>query len=577
LKKSTAAIISITTVVICLLGVAYAVYSFLAPNNKMVPAFEEGRLNVVVGGSVVDTGTQPRIEDGEILLPYDLIRKYIDPGIYWDKDQQKVTVTTRDRVIRMKTGSLDAFVNNKPVSLNIPVSLRNGEVFVPIAFLSDFYNISMNLIKLNNVIVIDFNNTEKKLAEPLKENTPVRKGQSIHFPIFEKLGSGKDFAVRVFSESEEWYGVRTFNGVVGYVQKDQVSVKTIPADKPQKAEPVKDAWKPQKGKINLVWDYTWGGRPDLSKRTKIEGLDVVSPTSFQVIAEDGTIKNRADAKYIDWAHGSGYKVWALFSNNFGDADKASRFLRNTDARDNAIRQLLAFSALYKLDGINIDIEELPDSDRDALTQFVKEASILFREQGLVVSVDVNTKGLYDREALAECVDYVALMAYDQHWAGGKVAGSVAEIPWVEDTVERFLKTVPAEKLLLGIPFYTRVWKEEKAEDGSVKLTSQALSMEAARKALNENKASVTLDTNSNQFYAEYVKDGSNYKVWLEDINSVDLRTSLVQKYGLAGAAAWRKDFETEDVWDTLNRNLKTITTFSEWESKTKGMARTYQR
>ena len=578
MKKRFQKFIAFLVVMVCLLGGAYVLYTVFAPNNKIVPAFDEGKLHVVVGGSLADTDVQPKFVDGEILLPLNLIKEYIDPGIYWDKKLEKVTVTTKDRVVRMKTGSLDAFVNNKPVTLNIPASVKNGEVLVPIEFLSEFYNINITYLKQNNVIVIDLKNVEKKLAEPLKDVTLVRRGETIHYPIVEKLNEDtKDKTLRVFSESEEWYGVRTANGVLGYVEKKLVTVKTVAVEKAVATAAGKEVWKPQKGKINLVWDYTWGGRPNLTQRDKIEGLDVVSPTSFQVTAEDGTIKNKADAKYIEWAHNNGYKVWALFSNNFGDIEKASAFLRNTDARDNAIRQLLAFSALYKLDGINIDFEELPDNDRDYLTQFVKEASVLFREQGLVVSVDINTKACYDREALAECADYIALMAYDQHWAGGKTAGSVAEIPWVEDTVERFLKTIPAEKLILGIPFYTRLWTEEKAADGTVKLSSQALSMNSARKAVNENNANVVWDENSNQFYAEYIKDGNKCMLWLEDSNSVDLRTSLVQKLNLAGAAAWRKDYETDDIWNTINKNLKTITVYSAWESETQGIKRVYTR
>lgn len=579
LKKVVPAIIT----ALILLSIGYVVYTVIAPNNRMVPAFDEGVLNVVVGGSVVKSDAQPRIVDGEILMPINIIKNYIDPGIYWDEKLEKVTITTKDRVIRMKTGSLDAIVNNKPVSLNIPARTESGKVFIPIEFLGDFYNINITYIKANNVIVIDFKNQEKTIASPLKDIVPVRKGNTIHYPVLEKVSSGVSAGgdaagtakMRVFGENGEWYVVRTSDGVVGYVEKKLVAISKAPADKPQQADKAEGLWKPAKGKISMVWDYTWGGRPDLSKRKKIESLDVISPTSFQVVSEDGSIKNRVDAKYIEWAHENGYKVWALFSNSFGDIKTARSFLGNTDARDNAIRQLLAFSALYKLDGINIDFEEFADSDKDALTQFIKEASVLLKQQGLVVSVDINTKGCYDREALAEYADYIAVMSYDQHWSGGKTAGSVSEIPWSERTVKMYLESIPANKLILGIPFYTRLWKEETAPDGSINLSSKALSMEAARKVVEENKANVVLDETSMQFYAEYVKDGAKYKVWLEDANSIDQRSSLVLKYGIAGAAAWRLEFETEDIWPVISKNLKSTLSYNEWEIANKGLNRTY--
>lgn len=543
----------------------------MAPNSRVVPAFDEGALNVVVGGSVVSSDVQPRIVDDEILMPINIIKKYIDQGIYWDDKLEKVTITTKNKVIRMKTGSLDAIVNNKPVTLNLPARTDEGDVFIPIEFLSDFYNINIEFIKSNNVIVIDFRNEEKTIAVPSKDKVPVRKGNTIHYPILEKVSQTadkpvNDVSMRVFGEKGEWYLVRTSDGVVGYVEKKLVSTSKQPADKQQQQEETAEGkWKPEKGKISIAWDYTWGGRPDLSARKKIDGLDVVSPTFFQVVSEDGTIKNRADSKYVEWAHKTGYKVWALISNDFNDVKKAESFLQNTDARDNAIRQLLAFSALYKLDGINLDFEEFPDSDRDMLTQFIKEASVLLKEQGLEVSVDINTRGCYDREALAEYADYIAVMSYDQHWSGGKEAGSVSEVPWSERTIKTYLKTIPANKLILGIPFYTRLWKEETAADGSVSLSSKALSMETARKEVEQNKAVTVWDDNSQQYYAEYTKDGARYKIWLEDASSIDMRSSLVLKYNIAGAAAWRLDFETKDIWEVLGRNLKTVSSYSEWE------------
>jgi spore germination protein YaaH len=560
-------------IVACLFGAGLAVYrGFFMPNNDVVPAFSEGGLNVVVEGDVIRGKGEPKIMDGRILLPLDIVRDYIDPEINWDSKLHKLTITTADRVVRMKTDSLEAFVNNKPVTLNIPVSEADGSVLVPIEFLSELYNIGISFIADNNVVVVDFKDRARQLAEPQNAKAVVRNGDSIFNPIVKRLDSenADENELRVFGDSEKWYRVRTADGIVGFIEKKYVTVREAPAEKIPDEKEEKPAWKPRTGKLSMAWDYAYNMKINLSKREKIEGLDILSPTWFQVVGEDGAIKNSGDAGYVEWAHNNGYQVWALFSNSFGDPEKSGRFLRNTDSRDNAIRQVLALASLYKVDGINVDFENLLDSDKDALTQFVRELTPLLREQGVVVSIDVNTLGCYDRKALGEAVDFVVLMAYDQHWAGGSEAGSVAELDWVDRTVRSFLNVIPEEKLILGIPFYTRLWKEDAGEDGKIKLTSQALSMAAINKILKENKAPVRWDETSGQFYSEYKKEGATYKVWLEDENSINLRTSLVQKYGLAGAAAWRLEFELPSVWPRISGNLKTVTSYAEWEKLNQG-------
>ena len=552
----------------CLCGAALAIYrGFFMPNSRVVPAFSEGSINIAVEGDVIKGRGEPQIVDGRILVPLDIIKEYIDPEINWDKKLHKLTITTRDRVIRMKTDSLAAYVNNKPVTLNIPVRETNTSVLVPIEFLSGFYGIEISYIKENYVVIIDFKNHITQFAETLDPKAVVRSGQSIFFPIVKRLDSenADENKLRVFDEFEKWYKVRTSDGIVGFIEKRYVVAGTKPAGEIPSSEGVKPVWMPQAGKLSMAWDYAYDTRINLSKRQKIEGLDIISPTWFQVVSEDGAIKNSGDAKYVEWAHNNGYKVWALFSNNFGDPKKSSSFLKNTDSRDNAIRQLLVFTSLYKLDGINLDFENMLDSDKGALTQFVRELAPVLREQGIVVSVDINTLGCYDRKALGESADYVIFMGYDQHWKGGSEAGSVAELDWVDRTVKNFLSVIPNEKLILGIPFYTRLWKEEPGEDGKTDLTSQALSMESVNKIIKDSNAPVRWDEISGQFYSEFKKEGATYKVWLEDGNSLNLKTSLVHKYELAGAAAWRLDFELPSVWPCIRSNLKTIKSYSEWE------------
>ena len=551
-------------------GAYYIYYSYFKPNNEVVPAFDEGKLVLVIEGEQDVSAQEPKIVQGEILLPFSIVKKYIDKHIYWDDTLNIVSVTTENRVIRMKTDSLDALVNNEPMKLKIPVIKDSGQVYVPIEFLSDFYNIEITHIESSNVIVIDNKDSEKQIAKPISPKAVVRKGHSIKYPIIRKfdlnLQNQKETELRVFGEYGDWYKVRTWDGAIGYIEKRFVEVENIVTQDIPKKEENNSEWKPEKGKVNLTWDQVYERRNDLSAMNNIEGLDVVSPTWFQLKNASGELINRAYSQYVDWAHANGYKVWALLANDFSDSNMVSEFLNNTNYRDNLIKEILAYSALYKLDGINIDFENMYAKDRDAFTQFVREITPFLREQGLVVSVDVNDIQCYDKKALSEVVDYVMYMSYDQHWRTSPVAGSVAQITWVENHIKRVIEVekVPPEKLLLGIPFYTRLWTETIDELGKKTLESKALSMEAARNIVLQNNAKVVWEEESGQFYAYYEKENTINKIWIEDANSINLRASLVHKYNLAGTCAWSSNFATSDIWDVLKKNLKDIRNYQEW-------------
>jgi len=328
MKKAFLRTILVTIVLAVIGAFGYsAYYFFFMPNNSITAAFETEGLHLVIEDEEVVSKYPPKIMDDEILLPLEIVKKYFDKTIYWDESLKKVTITTKDRVIRMKTNELEALVNNKPVNLNIPAIEENGEVYIPIEFLSDFYNIDIDYIKSDNVIIIDPRYSMVQIAEPISPKAVIRKGPSKNHPIIKKLqfteinnetnsykvdddngNSGKTL-LRIFKEYDKWYKVRTQEGEIGYIEKKFVSVKWLTVNLnilPREKE--MELWNPEAGKINLVWEMMYGQRPDLSKIGKIEGLDVISPTWFQLKDDEGNVINRADATYVDWAHKNGYKI-----------------------------------------------------------------------------------------------------------------------------------------------------------------------------------------------------------------------------------------------------------------------------
>ncbi|MDI3534680.1 MAG: hypothetical protein PWQ82_1045 [Thermosediminibacterales bacterium] len=495
-----------------------------------------------------------------VLVSSNIIKQEIDPYLHWDEKSEKVTLTTKDKTIRLKTDSLTALVNSKPVEINIPATKVSGHLYIPVEFLADFFGIQIKKFPEVNRVVIDFKKEKRKIGYPLKP-VGLKISPSVLSPVYDFAEKGE--TLYIYGVMENWYRVRTADGIFGYVKKDALEVKEMTISTTPTDANYEKLWQPTKGKINLVWNYIHQKTPDMTGTPKIKGLDVISPTWFSLADENGTIDNKADKNYVKWAHDNGYKVWALFDNGF-NPEITSIVLNDTEKREKIIKQLLVYADLYEFDGINIDFENVFYKDRDMLTQFVRELTPILHEQNLVVSIDVTVKSqslnwslCYDRKSLGQIVDYIALMAYDEHWATSPVSGPVASIGWVEKGIQSLLEEVESTKVLLGLPFYTREWEETPANDKSnLKVTSKALSMSDAKKKIKENKADMVWSSDSGTYFAVYKKGDKTYKIWLEDEKSIELKASLVEKYNLAGTAAWRLGLEEKEVWDVLYKKLK---------------------
>lgn len=328
------------------------------------------------------------------------------------------------------------------------------------------------------------------------------------------------------------------------------------------------------GKINLTWHQIYN--TGVSKTgNHMDGVNVISPTWFKLVDNTGLtpysyehefysdlnlyIADLGNTEYIEDCRMEGYKVWAMF-NTEGSCSKASKLLNNAAARAACVAKMKEFILKYDLDGINLDFENMYESDRDAYSQFVKEMAQMCHSVGAVLSVDVtkyeptsSTYSMcYDRKALAKYADYVMLMAYDQNGTWSKTAGSVADIPWTTAALKKTLEEVPAEKLILGIPFYARIWE---TVDGKVVKTS-AVGMSTVAKRIAENGAQIVYDPKTGQNYAEWTSGNSVFKVWIEDKTSIQARIDLVNQYNLAGVASWSKTFETPDIWGYIEELLE---------------------
>ena len=312
----------------------------------------------------------------------------------------------------------------------------------------------------------------------------------------------------------------------------------------------------------MVWDYysKYVYPPDRSG-SKINGVNVVSPSFFDLIDEGkGELYDNAGEegkKYVSWAHSNGYKVWAMLSNN-SYIETTAEIMRDFNLRQQLIENIVSQVLKYDLDGINVDFENMHDEDKDLFSRFIIELKPRLNEIGVVLSVDVTAPDgspewslCFDRNVIGDVADYIVFMAYDQNGNSSPVEGTTAGYNWVKANIEKFLgqEGVDESKLILGIPFYTRVWEERNGE-----ITSSTIDMKKIEQVIPEG-ASRTWDDDLKQYYVEFVEDGVTNKIWVEDEESIKAKLSLISEYNLAGAAYWEKDREPESLWNVISEYL----------------------
>lgn len=524
-------------------------------SRLMVPRQEDEKVSLVFNG--IPGNIRVIEEQGVLFVPVEWVTSHLLQEAELIEESEKIRWTPKTDLLFFSNPEVTEMVRRADFPLEINLLTVNETLYFPLQALQPLLNIEVVWFKEQALLVVDQAGVPWQQAQ-MDESTPLKKGRKKSDTQLTMLHAGDH--VRILEIYEKHYRILTGNGFTGYVPQSAAGgVKRV--TNPVHTNILHAA---EYGRIpqpfGMVWDYVGGNHPNRSADEKIEALQVFSPTWFELKNEEGELENKGQFRYASTMKAKGYHLWGLVTNAF-DPDLTESFMENEESRQRFTNQLLVYAALYELEGINIDFENIHYWNQDLFTDFVKELSEALRANGLTVSIDVTIPGgslnwsqVYDRKAIEPHVDYVAVMTYDEHWSSSPLAGSVASIGWVERGIAATLEEVPPEKVLLGVPLYTRLWEESSRADGSISVTSRAMGMQFIRRTLEEN--GITEDqwewlNDTGQYYAEYETEGKRYRVWLEDERSLALKATLIEKYGLAGFAAWRKDFEVPEVWETL--------------------------
>lgn len=488
------------------------------------------------------------IEDGMIYLSLDYIKEYLDKGIEYDESTGEVKINNNHANKILKLNEYEAKFNSGTIDLRAPVIEKNGKIMLPIeAFIYD-YDVRLRYNKDIRLLLLDYRDKEYDLTKTTSE-TLLRESASKRSPIIKKLPKGEE--LYVYEEKGKFCKVRMPEGYAGYVLKKDLDQNFEKVSFKSTSKNTSD------GLINLTWDYTYAEHSEdkINQIKDIKGLDVIIPTWFSIRNGNGDMIDRGNQNYIKKYKDLGIDVWAYLDNSF-DPNITHEALSNENTRKKVINKTLELCKKYGMKGINIDFEHTKIDDRDYITDFVRD----FRQAAgddFIITVDVTpqisadvTKEPYDRKALAEIADYMVVMAYDQHWGSSDKAGSVAQYKWVEGSVNVLFRNIPNKKMILGVPLYTRIWKE-----AGGKVTSKTISMDEVARIIVAKGLKPVWDKESQQNYIEYQENNADYKIWIEDANSLEKKVSLVNKYNLAGVGSWRLGFETPNIWDVISKEL----------------------
>ena len=560
-QKKKAAPVLVVLILIVLVGAA-GVGSFLInrykpgteymAGNEYFNLTDENSVALIQNGELLEE--QAVLIGGEPYAAYTYVESQLNSCFYWDEETKGILLTTSGGVQTLLPG--DAAVAKTPGGQPAVQQESDGKVYISLDVVKEYTDLDYAYYSDPNRVVIrnEWDGVEQATVQ--SDTAQVRQKGGIKSLILADVQKGD--TLLYLENLDNWCKVMTADGYTGYIQTEDIS-------EPEAIE----AWTAKKDsyeritrdhKINLVWHQSTSTESNdaMAEMTaEMTGVNVISPTWFSVTDETGTISSLASADYVKLAHEAGREVWGLI-DNFNEAFDETTDLAYASVRSRIIEQLLAEAASCGMDGINVDFENLKEAGIPHYLQFLRELTSAAHAQNLVVSVDTPVPQAYtmyyQRGEQARFVDYMIVMAYDEHFAGSEEAGSVSSLPFVQQAVEEMTRVMPADQVICGIPFYTRVWTEK---FGQSAITSEVLGMDGAKNYAKENQMTETWDASLGQNVATVETSDARYTIWMEDEQSMEEKLKVIQSADLAGVAEWKLGFECADVWSLISKYIET--------------------
>lgn len=513
-------------------------------------------INLVINNKNVTSNLKKEIiiENDNIYISKQDLGNFFDKYIYEDKENNNIVTTYNNKIASISLEKNKININGSTKNTYAHAENKEGIIYVPITELEDVYGIEIKYLPDSKVLTIDSTSKEQKKGI-ITKNVSVKSSTKFISKTIDKVKKGS--YVIVVSEDKGYTKIRTENGKVGYVKTNKVANTVVVREEMQETKQIE-------GKVNMVWDYysEVASAPDRTG-VKMDGVNVVSPAFFHLNTSGELTENvgTQGQAYIDWAHSNGYKVWPMVQNaGNGMLNVTSNIMNDYNKRQKLINQIVNYCVKYKLDGINIDFENMKKEDKDMYSRFIIELTPRLKDMGIVVSVDVTASDgsetwslCFDRNVIGDVADYIIFMAYDQYGTSSNKSGTTAGYDWVNLSLNKFLKTeeIESNKIILAIPLYTRLW----TEDSSGKVVKQSTVSMKNIDSILPSGVNKQWDDNLKQYYVEYQDGQYTKKMWIEDEKSLKEKINLINSNNLGGVASWEKGMETDNFWTFLKENL----------------------
>lgn len=552
IEKKKKRIIKIFVSIIAIIIIGIIAYNV----NNYIILDKNKNINLVINNKNVTSNLKKDILiDGDnIYLSKQDLGNFFDKYIYEDTENNNIVTTYNNKIASISLSKNKISINGSNKNTYAHAENKDGTIYIPITELEDVYGIEIKYLPDSKVLTVDSTSKEQKKAI-ITKNVAVKSSTKFIAKTIDRVKKGS--YVIVVSEDKGYTKIRTENGKVGYVKSNKIANTVVVREEMQEIKQIT-------GKVNLVWDYysEVASAPDRTGVT-MDGVNVVSPAFFHLNTNGELTENvgQAGVAYIEWAHSNGYKVWPMVQNaGDGMINVTSNIMNDYNKRQNLINKIVDYCVKYKLDGINVDFENMKQEDKDMYSRFIIELTPRLKDMGVVVSVDVTAPDgsetwsmCFDRNVIGDVADYIIFMAYDQYGTSSNKSGTTAGYDWVNVSLNKFLKTeeIKNDKIILAIPLYTRLWTED-SSGNVVKQTT--VSLKNIDKVVPSN-VQKQWDDNLKQYYVEYQDGSYTKKMWIEDEKSLKEKISLIKNNNLAGVASWEKGMETDNFWTFLKESL----------------------
>lgn len=492
-----------------------------------------------------------RLIGGVCYFDLDTVHKYFNDWFYADTKEMVILYALPESVDKVVMES-SATAQDGTKSLAF---VEDETVYVALELVKKYTNFSADVYDGRVQVYTQWG--EKRVVT-VESDTEVRVKGGVKSPILKEVEEGEE--LEVLERMETWSKVKTQDAIIGYVENKRISEETVEQEKPvtDYTEPVFTT-NQLEGKVCLGWHSIGGAGGNSTLESMVvnaKSMNVIAPTWFSLSDNEGSYESFASSDYVTRAHNMGLEVWGVLDDfNYNNVNNAGisvyEVLSSTSKRNRLISTLVQEAVAVGLDGINLDFERVTEDCGEHYAQFVRELSVQCRLNGLTFSVDnyvpFNFNEYLRRDVQGKVADYVIIMGYDEHWHGSGDPGSVASLGYVSNGIDKTLESVPKEKVVNALPFYSILWKTEGAN-----VTDDYLTLNNTQDFLARVGQEGVWDEETQQLYVEWISGNTKYQLWAETEESIMGKLNVMRAKEIAGVAVWRLGYGTPAVWEMIS-------------------------